>query len=213
MPTRRASILPLIALCGLPLIAACGRGSARQADAAAAEAPAGEVRDSVEVRALLSWPGGELRIETTRPGGRPDGEYQVTTIQVNGDTLMADSASHSVQLIGWWEAPEAMAPEGRMPAAPLGSIALVQVLSGGIGCPAQFRVVEMTGNASPVVTDEFGGCAEEPEAVWFDADGAMRMRFPDYAKNSMRAEPGFREDPPTTWTYRTGGRLEMTEGR
>jgi hypothetical protein len=29
----------------------------------------------------------------------------------------------------------------------------------------------------------------------------------------MRAEPGFREDPPTTWIYRTGGRLERMEGR
>ena len=224
MPNRRAATLPPIALCGLLLIVACARGSARPEEAAvvdssaaartdvsAAGAPA-EARDSVEVTALLGSLSDELRIETTRPDPPAD-PLNVTTIQADGRTLLVDSVAVSVTVFGWWDDPRMMVPEGRTPAAPLGSIALLKLVSGGSGCPAYFRVVELTSDGASFITEEFGTCAEWPEAVWFDAGGAMRMRFFDYAKASDRSEPGFREEPPTTWIYRTGGRLEQIEGR
>ncbi|HEU4882295.1 MAG TPA: hypothetical protein VFT45_08625 [Longimicrobium sp.] len=221
MPSRRASILPPIALCGLLLIVACARGSARQEEAAAADSSAAartdvsaagepaEARESVKVTALPFSVTTELRIETTQPGD----PVNLTTIQVGEDTLLVDSLSSIVEVFGWWHDPRMMAPEGRTPAAPLGSTALLKTMSGGSGCPAQFRVVEMTSDGSSFITEEFGTCAEWPDAVWFGADGTMRMRFGDYASASVRSEPGFREDPPTTWIYRTGGRLEVMRGR
>jgi hypothetical protein len=216
MANRRVSILLPIALCGLLLTAACARGAARPEEAAAADSSAAartdvsatvepaEAGDSVEVKALLRTLSRELRIETRRAVD----PVNLTTIHVNDSTLLADSLSASVEVFGWWDDPRMMAPQGRTPAAPLGPIALLQTMSGGSGCPAQFRVVEMMEDGSSFITEEFGTCAEWPDAVWFGADGTMRMRFGDYAKASDRSEPGFREDPPTTWIYRTGGRLE-----
>jgi hypothetical protein len=224
MPNFRASILPPIALCGLLLTAACARGSAPREEGAHADSSAAaqtavsaavepaDARDSVNVTALLGWLSEELRIETTRPDPPAD-PANVTTIQADGRTLLVDSLAVSVTLFGWWDDPRMMVPEGRTPAAPLGSIALLKVLSGGSGCPACFRVLELTSDGSSFITEEFGTCAEWPDAVWFDAGGAMRMRFSDYARAAVRSEPGFREDPPTTWIYRTGGRLEKIGGR
>ncbi|HYR06397.1 MAG TPA: hypothetical protein VEQ60_01435 [Longimicrobium sp.] len=222
MPNRGASILP-IALCGLLLVAACGRGSARQAKAAVADSSAARTdasaveslaeRDSGEVTALLRSLSSELRIETTPPPTEAGPGDRVTTVQVDGRTMFADSGSYGVELFGWWDDPRMMVPEGRTPAAPLGQVALLRVVRDGSGCPALFRVVELMSDGSSAVTDEFGTCAEWPDAVWFDAGGAMRMRFGDYALASVRSEPGFREDPPTTWIYRTGGRLEEMKER
>lgn len=221
MPNRRTSILPPIFLCGLLLTAACARDSAPRAEAAVADssaasqtdvpAVAGEAGDSVQVTALLRSLSRALRIEATGPDRAEPGTR--TTIQVNDSTLLVDSSYVRVEVFGWWDRPEMMVPEGRTPEAPLGPVALLRVRSGGSGCPALFRVVEMTSDGSSVITEELGTCAEWPDAVWFDAGGAMRMRFGDYASASVRSEPGFREEPPTTWIYRTGGRLEEIQGR
>lgn len=200
-------------------MAACGQGHGREAKAAVADSSAAApaavsaAADSVEVTVLLRSLSGELRIERAWPAGGEGPWDDVTTVQADGDTLVVDSTSYTMEVFGWWEEPSVMAPEGRTPAAPLGSIALLEVVSGGIACPALFRVVELLSDGPPVVTDEFGTCAEAPAAVWFDASGAMRMRFNDYATVSASSEPGFREDPPTTFIYRTGGHLEEVAGR
>jgi hypothetical protein len=218
MPNRRASSFPPIALCGLLLMVACARGSARPEEEAVADSSVSaaveptEARDSVEVTALLRTLSYELRIETTRPEEPADPAHW-TTIQVNGRTVLVDSSSYIVDLFGWWDDPQRMAPEGTTQEAPLGSIALLQMISDGIACPALFRVVELMSDGSSAVTEEFGTCAEWPDAVWFDAGGTMRMRFSDFAGVAVRSEPGFREGPPTTWIYRTGGRLEEIKGR
>lgn len=216
MPIRCSSILPRIAVCGLLLTAACARGSAPRGEAVVADSSGAverpQARDTVEVRALLRSLSYELRIETTGPRERGEPENQ-TTIQVGDRTLLVDSSYVSVEVYGWWQRPEMMVPEGRTPAAPLGSIALLRVMSGGSGCPAYFRVVELLDDGRSVITEEFGTCTEWPDAVWFDAGGAMRMRFVDFPSPAVRSEPGFREDPPTTWVYRTGGRLEEMKGR
>ncbi|HEU4882297.1 MAG TPA: hypothetical protein VFT45_08635 [Longimicrobium sp.] len=88
-----------------------------------------------------------------------------------------------------------------------GPIALIQVVLGGTGCPARFRVVELVRRDSVAVTEQFGTCNEAPSAVWFDRAGALWMRFDPYAPHFIRADPEYRDPPPTTWVYRTGGRL------
>jgi hypothetical protein len=222
MPNRRASILPPIILCGL-LLMACGAGGGRQGESAVADSstaapasPATEGKtvagDSVEVTALLRSLNGELRIEAKLPRNHGD-PLNRTTVQAGERTLLVDSVSRTVTLFSWWDDPRGLSPEGSLAVEPLGSIALLQVMSGGSGCPALFRVVELMRDGSAAITEEFGTCAEWPEAVWFDRGGTMRMRFSDHASAPERSEPGFREGPPRTWIYRTGGHLEEMKGR
>jgi hypothetical protein len=54
-----------------------------------------------------------------------------------------------------------------------------------------------------------------PDSVWFDREGALRMRFQDYASLAVQMDTAFdyKPEPPVTYVYRGKGRLEVAGRR
>jgi hypothetical protein len=225
MPTRRAprilpvTVLALAAACSwgaatmeratavdsaAPTVAAVDSFAAADSGAEAEEVP--QVEEVVRINAL----DGPLTIEVANTHGAGPAE-----IKVQGRTVAVDSFVYGMSVEGWWESPADMVP-GRLEIPGedwLKPLALIEVGLGGTGCPALFRIVELVSRDSVAVTQPFGTCMEAPQAVWFTRDGALHMRFDSYAPNFVRMDPGYVEAPPTTWIYRTGGRLREVKGR
>jgi hypothetical protein len=170
----------------------------RAADSAAwGEVFTGEIRAETRISSIH----GVLTLEEPHTPAA-----HLTRVKVNGRTLLVDSLSYVLSVQAYWEHPPlAGRRAGRGPG---GATALIAVGLGGTGCPAEFRVVEMVSRDSVAVTEAFGSCAEVPDSLWWDGDGALRMRFTPYVAEFVRREPGYRPRPPQTWIYRGGGRLE-----
>lgn len=121
-------------------------------------------------------------------------EFQVRV----GDTvLFRDSVSQTVGVHTFTEA------SGR-------SLVLLHLFSGGTGCPAMYRIVELAGDREPAVTPEFGNCSDIP-VVLLD-EGRLRVRFPGFWHARDERQPGFRPPPPSLYEYQGEGRVRLVSG-
>lgn len=87
-------------------------------------------------------------------------------IRLNGKTAERIHGANSVNVAGQY-------PPGSRP-----SVILLAVNSGGTGCPAMFRVLNLRGSSHPHITGEFGNCSDIPEAHW--NNGYLRLKFPKF---------------------------------
>jgi len=84
-------------------------------------------------------------------------------------------------------------------------LALLEISSGGNGCPSAFRFVEFAEGKTPRVSAELGNCNDLPVVLM---DGArLRVRFPSFYHTYQMRDPGFRRPPDATWEYLGDGRV------
>lgn len=91
-----------------------------------------------------------------------------------------------------------------------GEVVVMWASEGGSACPAQFRLIRVTGEGQVSFTEEFGDCGDSPTiTLQLIPDEQISLHFPGYYRLSQQSEPGFRKPPPTTWVYRKGVLREL----
>jgi hypothetical protein len=113
-------------------------------------------------------------------------------VRVDSAVVFADSTARAVMLhtLARWA--------GRR-------VALLEVVSGGNGCPSMFRIVEFAEGRPPRVSPEIGNCSDLPRVTMDDA--RLRVRFPGFYHTHQARQPGFRPPPDATWEYLGDGRV------
>jgi hypothetical protein len=212
LTTMRAH--PILASLLVPLLLSACRVEAPPEGTAAADAaasfvpegapaatPAGPA-DSAGYRIATRIPTYQGVVTIEQQGGPEDPDRpRRFRVAVDGAAMLEDSTALDVSVYAL----------SRSPALGMGTVVVLEAASGGTACPSLFRILELSDDAPPVLTDEFGDCSDIP-AVAFDS-GAVAVRFPGFYTNVAASEPGFRQPPPVTWTYRGAGKLERAEGR
>ena len=153
---------------------------------------AGESSGVTEVQTRLRMPGGEVTVTRTGEEGRETGMFVVA---VGEQEVFRDSMSYAVEVYAY---------AARLDEDPVVVFALS---SGGSGCPVMYRMVHLTGESDPLVTEPFGDCSDIPR-VSLEGE-RLRMRFPGFYHASRRREPGFRPPPPSTYVYDGAGRMRL----
>jgi len=149
-------------------------------------------RDTGDV-ARVEMYDGTLVISRLKRPGRPT-EFRV---RVNDAVVYRDSTAQGVSL-------HTLAAWSRR------RLALLEISSGGNGCPSAFRFVEFAEGRPPRVSAEFGNCNDLPVVLM---DGArVRVRFPSFYHTYQSRQPGFRPPPDATWEYLGDGRLRRLPG-
>jgi hypothetical protein len=216
-------------IAAVAMLAACGNG----------DAPRTASADTAQSLARLDTSAARRAADSAARGAGHSGEMRVTTriddfdgvltieapdvpgihmsrVRVDGRTVLVDSLSYGLSVHAYWRHPPVTdeADPGPDLDGPSGATALITVALGGTGCPAEHRLVEvLRHDAGVAVTEAFGGCSEAPDSVWFDARGALWIRFEEYAPLFVTNEPGYKQGAPLTWVYRGSGRLEQVTGR
>ncbi|HST59872.1 MAG TPA: hypothetical protein VLK84_14305 [Longimicrobium sp.] len=212
LPAHTRPIPVLLALA--VALGACSRegGDAGPPVATPSASPPAAEAERTSITAQVATLSGTLTIE--RSLGANGDPSSVSTVKVNGRTVLADSLAYGgMEMQGYWANPGLMTERPPSKAGgPEGSTALIGVTQGGTGCPVMYHVVEVMSADSVFVTEPFEGCGEAPAAVWFDTTGALRMRFSAYSADFVQREPGYKPGPSTTWVYRGAGRLEKEGG-
>jgi len=145
--------------------------------------------DSSDVARIDTYDG-TLSIVRIAPPDRP----WVTRVRVGQTLVLADSNARTLMLhtLTTWSRRR---------------IALIEVVSGGNGCPSMYRLVEFAEGRPPRVSPEFGNCGDLPVVMM---DGArLRVRFPGFYHTSQARQPGFRPPPGATWEYLGDGRVRQ----
>ena len=195
---------PILASLLVPLLLSACRMEASPEGAAASfvpeDASAAAPTDSAEYRIAtrIQTYHGVVTIEEQGGPEDPDRPRRFR-VAVDGAAMLEDSTAQGVSVYAL----------SRSPSLGMGMVVVLEAASGGTACPSLFRILELPGDAPPVLTDELGDCSDIP-TVAFDS-GAVAVRFPGFYTSSAASEPGFREPPPVTWTYRGAGRLERAE--
>lgn len=148
--------------------------------------------DSTDVARVETYDGTISISRITNPSG-----VREFRVRLGPDVVFRDSASLTVMLhtlTGW---------SGRR-------VALLELASGGTGCPSMYRVVEFSEERRPRVSAEFGNCSDVPVVL---LDGTrFRVRFPGFYTNDQARQPGFRPPPAATWEYLDNGRVRRVTG-
>ncbi|HEU4556925.1 MAG TPA: hypothetical protein VFS20_03710 [Longimicrobium sp.] len=148
--------------------------------------------DSTDVARVDTYDGTISIVQLTHPA-----RARQFRVRLGSDVVFRDSVSLTVMLhtLTSWS--------GRR-------VALLELASGGTGCPSMYRIVEFSEERRPRVSAEFGNCSDLPVVL---LDGTrFRVRFPGFYTNYQARQPGFRPPPAATWEYLGDGRVRRVTG-
>lgn len=157
--------------------AAAPAAPAPRAEAPPAAAPSARERTGGKVVKSVATAQGTLRI--VRYGKGRSAEFAA----VLGDRTLVEPEVRPIEVAA------------KRPAKGKASLVLLRFPRGDKGCPARFRVADLTRGSDPRVSDEFGNCSAHPRAS--GSAGGWKLAFPRSkgaaAKNWIYANGELRE--------------------
>ena len=160
--------------------AAAPAAPAPRAEAPPAAAPLARARTGGKVVKSVATAQGTLRI--VRYGKGRSAEFAA----VLGDRTLVEPEVRPIEVAA------------RRPAKGKASLVLLRFPRGDKGCPARFRVADLTRGSDPRVSDEFGNCSAHPRAS--GSAGGWKLAFP---KSKGAA--------PKNWIYANGELREVAK--